>query len=680
MQNEELKASEARYRLLAENSTDVIGIVGTDGVVRYASPSCRSLTGYEQDEMIGLRVSELYLPEDRPVVENALARHAAGEPVVRVRYRIRRKDGELVWVERITRAIRNPGSGEIVEFQFSVRDVTETKRAEDEVVRHGELLEELVAERTATLLSSNSALMESVEANRRTEKELRESEERLRLAQEVGQSGTWEWSLRTDDFVSTAELRRLYGLSEEDSSATLSAVRMLVHADDLSLVDALVRGAVEDRTGFQGEFRIVRPDGELRWMEAVGRVFFDDAGLPLRLIGLTRDVTDRKRIEEALRASESRYRRIVETAHEGIWQLDAEAKTTFVNRRMEEILGYTLEEMLGQTPLAFMAEEERSDAALRIEESKQGVPDSFERRLLSKEGADVWVRLTRSPLRSPEGAFAGILTMVTDITKRKEADAAILRLNTMLEQRVSERTAELEAANRELEAFSFSVSHDLRAPLWAIAGFSRTIAEDYGPILDAEGRRRLELVRTSVLRQVRLVDDLLSFSRIGRTEMRHSRMKMGEMARSAFEEVLGDPAARRRIDFRVGALPEASGDAALMWQAWINLLSNAVKFSATKERPRIRVEGNLAKGEAVYRVRDNGVGFDMADVGKLFGVFQRLHSEEEFPGTGIGLSLVRRIVERHGGRVWAEGAVGVGATFSFSLPVKKEPGTTAPPA
>jgi len=147
--------------------------------------------------------------------------------------------------------------------------------------------------------------------------------------------------------------------------------------------------------------------------------------------------------------------------------------------------------------------------------------------------------------------------------------------------------------------------------------------------------------------------------------------------RKRAEEALGDPAARRRIDFQVDDLPEAFGDASLMWQAWVNLLSNAVKFSSTRERPRIRVEGNLSDGEAVYRIRDNGVGFDRADVGKLFGVFQRLHSEEEFPGTGIGLSLVRRIVERHGGRVWAEGEVGTGATFSFSLPVQKEPGPTA---
>jgi len=241
-------------------------------------------------------------------------------------------------------------------------------------------------------------------------------------------------------------------------------------------------------------------------------------------------------------------------------------------------------------------------------------------------------------------------------------------LNDELERRVAARTAALEAANKELESFSYSVSHDLRAPLRAIEGFSAIVSEDYGERLDDEGRRLLDVVRANAKRMSRLIDDLLAFSRTGRSEMRRGRVAMGELARSVFAEIVGDEAARAKIAFTIGDLPEAAGDAALLRQVWVNLLANAVKFSAKKERPAIEVSGAREDDQVVYRVRDNGEGFDMQYAGKLFGVFQRLHSPEQFEGTGIGLALVQRIVARHGGSVRAEGEVGQGATFSFSLP------------
>lgn len=288
-----------------------------------------------------------------------------------------------------------------------------------------------------------------------------------------------------------------------------------------------------------------------------------------------------------------------------------------------------------------------------------------ERRKQAEERARAAQAETVRLLAVAERSREALLSVVED---RMEAEEEVRRLNSGLEQRVLERMAQLRAINTELEAFTYTVSHDLRAPLRAIDGFAGVVIEEYGPKLDVEGRRLLEVVRANAVKMARLIDDLLSLSRLGRTELRHGPVDMAALARTVFLEVEPDPAARERIEFRVGPLPEASGDASLLRQVWVNLLGNAVKYSARKERPSIEVTGRQVEGMTEYTVCDNGVGFDMAYSGKLFRVFQRLHGPAEFPGTGIGLAIVQRIVDRHGGSVRAEGEVGKGAAFQFTLP------------
>jgi signal transduction histidine kinase len=254
-----------------------------------------------------------------------------------------------------------------------------------------------------------------------------------------------------------------------------------------------------------------------------------------------------------------------------------------------------------------------------------------------------------------------------EVGERTRAEQALQTLNAELEERVAARTTQLEAANKDLEGFSYSVSHDLRAPIRAISGFCTLLIEDHKDKLDAEARRKLDIIAAEAGRMGRLIDDLLAFSRLGRKALEPADLDMAELARSTFERLRRADGAKP-VEFRLSSLPHARGDRSLFEQVWINLLSNALKFSSKRDSPLVEVGGISEESEVIYFVRDNGAGFDGKYAPRLFGVFQRLHNDTEFPGTGVGLALVHKIVTRHGGRIWADGKLGEGATFHFTLP------------
>lgn len=386
---------------------------------------------------------------------------------------------------------------------------------------------------------------------------------------------------------------------------------------------------------------------------------------------VTRDISERKQAEEALRRSETRKRVILDTALDAIMAVDHEGRVQEWNPTAERLFGYPRDQVLAQpidsliipTRLLDMYRDGLANYLMTGVGSLLGRP--IELMLRHADGREFWAELAISTV--PAEVPPTYTVVVHDVHKRKQGEDEIRKLNEELEQRVSERTEQLEAVNHELEAFSYSVSHDLRTPLRHVSGFVEMLQTHSGPTLDDEGRRLLERITASTQRMMRLIEDLLSFSRLGRAELRKTRVHLEELVQAAIAD-LQHEVGRRRVDWAVGPLVEVDADPALLRLVFTNLLSNALKYTRSRVSARVEIAARETPEEVVCHVRDNGVGFDMQYAHKLFGVFQRLHHAEEFEGTGIGLANVRRIIQRHGGRVWAEGAVNEGAAFYFALP------------
>jgi PAS domain S-box-containing protein len=353
-----------------------------------------------------------------------------------------------------------------------------------------------------------------------------------------------------------------------------------------------------------------------------------------------------------------------------MWVYDlATLRFLTVNNAAIRHYGYSRKEFLGMTIKDIRPEEDVPALLADVKTNRSAPTVTGLWRHRKKDGTLIDVEVTAHEFQF--GERKAKLVLARDITEQLHAEAQVCQLNEELEERVSERTAELTAVNNELEAFSYSVSHDLRAPLRAIIGYSRLILEEYAPRLDTEGQRLLNVISSEGLRMSQLIDDLLTFCRFSRQPVELVDVDMTTLASSAFQGLISaHPGHPPRLNIKT--LPPTQGDSTMLRQVFINLLDNAIKFSSRRKNAAIEVGGSCDHNQNIYYVKDNGVGFDENYAARLFGVFQRLHSEEEFTGTGVGLALVQRIVLRHGGRVWAESKLGQGATFYFAIPSRKD--------
>jgi len=380
------------------------------------------------------------------------------------------------------------------------------------------------------------------------------------------------------------------------------------------------------------------------------------------------DIDTQRRREDEQRRAEQHFQLLVETAQEGIWTIDSERRTTYVNRYLADLLGYTPEEMLGRHIFSFMDEAEQPFSRQALDqESREHKTVHRERKFRRKDGTALWTQIASTPMFDEQGLYTGSLGMLTDITQRREAEEQVRQLNAELERRITERTAQLEFSNRELESFAYSIAHDLRAPLRSITRFSEVLVEDCTEQLDDTGKDYLRRITAGARRMSELIDCILALSRVNSTELRARECDLSALARAVLEQLQEQqPVRSMRVHIQEGLV--AQGDPRLLRSVLENLLGNAWKF--TRERPVAEIEFSAQESESgrrTYKVRDNGAGFDMAYRDKLFGVFQRLHAQREFEGNGVGLATVQRILRRHGGRIWGEGQPGQGASFFFTL-------------
>jgi PAS domain S-box-containing protein len=748
----EIYYHESRFRALIENNRDIISLLDDSFKSIYRSPSASQITGWTDEDVLKISGEQLIHPDEKQLVGDIFiaCMKSPGEAIP-VLFRSLHKDGHFIWLEGTITNLLNDGHVNAV--VFNVHDATDRILSEEEmrktykeiadykfaldassivaitdqdgVITHvndnfckiskysaGELVGQnhsmtssgfhskyFIEQIWATIqrgdiwkgetknkakdgssfwvdttivpfLDENAkpyqyvAIRTDISERKRAEEVLAASETRFRALIENSAEGI----ALTDEFSNVLYRSPASAKITGETPAANSISR--AHPEDLLSIQTKIKESLNNPgvpVNFQGRFQ--HSLGHYYWMEGSLTNMLRIEGLNA-IVANYRDITKRKETEESLINSEKLYRSLFEnmlsgfTYCKGIFEDGRLVDFTYlaVNEQYEIQTG--LKNVLGKNvsevnPGMLESDREYADIISRV--ALTGKPERFEAYI---ERLDKWFSTS---LYSPAtGYFVGLLD---NITERKRAEGKINMINIELERKVLRRTEELKKKNEELEAFSYSVSHDLRAPLRGIIGFTTILEEEYSSKLDGEAKRLTDIIKKNTQKMGNLIDDLLTFSRMGRHEIKKTMIDTHIMVEQVISELL-QKSVRRPVRWIIGPMQPMLGDIVSMRQVWVNLLSNAQKYSAGQSNPKIEISSYQDGDRTVFMVKDNGVGFDNRYVDKLFKVFQRLHGANEFEGTGVGLAIVEKIISRHAGKVWAEGEVEKGASFFFSLPLK----------
>ena len=751
-----LRESEERYRRVVQNTSAIILRVDPQGIVRFANDRALEFFGYSNEELLGKHAVGTIIPE-RETQGRDLAAMVAEIVIDPDRFRSNanenmRKNGERVWVEWTNSGIYDP-DGRVTEILAVGIDATERNRAETALEKMRKVLVEgqkiahlgtfeyladtrttvwsdeeyriygldpagsspdydtllakcihagdaALLDRTFTAAVENRSIYElehrivhpdgsvrwvfdraypyfnetgkliryvgatlDITGRKEAEAALYEKELRLRLATEAAQIGAFDWNLQTDVNVWTPELERMYGLPVGGFARTGTVWENLVHPEDRAQMARHVQASLETGAPTEGEWRVIWPDGSVHWLSGRWQAFKNADGAPLRMTGVHIDITERKQAEEALRESETLRRTnaytrsLIEASLDPLVTIDRSGKLTDVNRAAEKATGLARPALIGTEYCEYFTEPKKAHAAYE-RAFHEGLIQDCELEIRNRDGHLTPVLYNASVYRDATGEVAGVFAAARDITERKRSEEALAR-----------QSADLARSNAELQQFAYVASHDLQEPLRAVASFTKLLSERYHDRLDADANDFIGFAVDGARRAQSLINDLLAYSRVG------TRGK--PFARTDCERVLLDTLADLAFAIEDAGgqvthdpLPVLEADETQLAQLLRNLIGNALKFHGA-EAPRVHVSAERIPGAWRFSVRDHGIGIDSQYAETIFEVFRRLHSSTEFPGTGIGLAIAKKIVERHGGHIWVESQPGAGSTFFFTIPAKR---------
>lgn len=631
---EKLASSENRFRALVEKNKDVIMLLDESFKVLYRSPSATTVNGWTDEDAKTIWALQNIHPDDLDEVKQIIKVVMAnpGMPYD-ARFRNRRKDGQYIWLEGVATNLLNDKYVNAIVFNF--RDVTERIAAEEKLKEQKAQLQ--------TLGDNLAGVM---------------------IYQLIGS----EDGSRHFTYVSNG-VQRFSGKTPEEVMQDPSILYEMIVEEDRPGFLAAEKETSENLAVFNREVRCRTFQNELRWLKIVstprkqpnGQIVWD---------GFHIDITEQKEAAQKIADSEARFRSLIENNTDAIVLNDAESGILYQSPSVTRILGYEMAERKNKKSLDYVHPENRDDFLQLYEKLKStpGQPLPFQYRFLHKKGNYVWIEgVVTNLLDDP--TVNGYVANYRDITERKEAEENIKQLNEDLEIKIQQRTAQLKKTNEELEAFSYSISHDLRAPLRGIIGFTSILEEEYISHLDDEAKRLTSVIKSNSLKMGDLIDGLLTFSRTGRLDIEKTAINNNAIANDIIAGI-DQKSAGTVIEWVLPSLHQSHADPTTIRQVWTNLITNAVKYSSKQAKPRIELGSYTSGNELVFFVKDNGSGFDNKYGNKLFKVFQRLHTNAEFEGNGVGLAIVEKIISKHGGRVWADAEKGVGASFYFSLPVE----------